>query len=301
MKHHFVTIIFLVAALKIFSQSAPISTIREIPDLLYVNESEVENDSLQRLNLVIPEGVENYPILIWIGGGAWSYVDRNVEMELARKFATAGIGVAAVGHRLSPAIWRDSSLNTGIQHPGHIEDIAASVKWLYDNAPKYKYDRAKIFIGGFSSGAQLAALLSFDDRYLEKVGLSTDIIKGLIPISGTYDIVNYYEVMKNSDRPEMADLHVKAVFGENNSDFIDASPITYLDSLSIPMLVMVDRYLINYTKIFEEKLQETAFGDFQVLYIHNLTHGELWRNISRKENSIYREMMIEFITSHVQG
>ncbi|MDX2245938.1 MAG: hypothetical protein SF052_04120 [Bacteroidia bacterium] len=73
-------------------------------------------------------------------------------------------------------------------------------------------------------------------------------------ISGTYDIVNYYEVMKNGDLPEMADLHVKA-----------------------------------------------AFADFQVLYIHNLTHGELWRHISRKENSIYRQMMIEFIQSHIEG
>ncbi|MEZ4772019.1 MAG: alpha/beta hydrolase [Bacteroidia bacterium] len=301
MKQLSLTGILFVAVLNCFSQSAPKSAIIEIPDLLYVNEAEAENDSLQRLNLVIPEGVENFPLLIWIGGGAWSYVDRNVEMDLARKFAAAGIGVAAVGHRLSPAIWRDSSLTTGIQHPKHIEDIAAAVKWLYDNAPKYQYDRTKIFIGGFSSGAQLAALLSFDNRYLEKVGLSTDLIKGIIPISGTYDIVNYYEVMKNSDRPEMADLHVKAVFGENNSDFIDASPITYLDSLSIPMLVMVDRYLINYTKIFEEKLMETSFGDFQVLYIHNLTHGELWRNISRKENSIYRDMIIEFITSHTQS
>lgn len=301
MKQTIIMGILLLTHLNVFCQPLPDSDIKEFRDLLYVQASAVENDSLQRLNLAIPEGLDHYPLLVWIGGGAWSYVDRNVEMELARKLAKAGIGMASIGHRLSPAIWRDSSLNKGIQHPKHVEDLAAAVKWLYDHAADYKYDRTKIFIGGFSSGAHLATLLSLDERYLKEVGLTKEIIKGIIPISGAYDITNYYEVLKNGGRPEMADLHVKAVFGENVQDFADASPTNYLDSLSIPMLIMTDGALFNYTRIFEDKVLETGFRDFQVLNIHNMSHGMLWRDISRKENSIYRAMIIDFINSHANS
>ena len=267
--------------------------ITELNDIDYLEGRSI--DSLQRLNLVLPEKIENYPLLIWIGGGAWSYGDRNVEMDLARKFAQEGIAVASVGHRLSAAKWRDTSLSTGVRHPEHIKDIASSVKWLYENESKYAYDRAKIFIGGFSSGAHLTALIGLDDSYLKKVGLSRNILKGLIPISGTYDIVNYHEVFKNGNRPELATLHVEAVFGNTKQDFVNASPTSYLKNLSIPMLVISDNALERYTKLFEKRIEETDFKNFEVIYAPDLNHGELWKNISFLDTSRYRSAIIEFI------
>jgi len=62
-----------------------------------------ERDSLQMLNLLVPDTQKSAPLLLWIGGGAWSYVDRNMEMNFAENLAAQGIAVASVGHRLSPA------------------------------------------------------------------------------------------------------------------------------------------------------------------------------------------------------
>ncbi|RKN83233.1 alpha/beta hydrolase [Ulvibacterium marinum] len=264
-------------------------------DLSYLSKESVSNDSLQRLNLVLPSNKENYPLLIWIGGGAWSYGDRNQEMDLAKRFAAQGIAVASIGHRLSPATWRDSTLDKGIQHPRHIEDVAASVKWLHDNADTYGYDKGAFFIGGYSSGAHLSALISLDNTYLNQVGLSIEIFKGVIPISGTYDIVDYHNVFLNGGRPELAKLHVEAVFGSTDKDFKNASPVTYLKNLSIPMLLISDNTLYNYSKLFEEKIRETEFRDMQVLYSYDLSHGELWKNISLSEKSIYRAVIVNFI------
>ncbi|GAB4411874.1 MAG: hypothetical protein OHK0039_17360 [Bacteroidia bacterium] len=279
-------------------QGQAVTGIREVPDLLYVSADAVADDQLQRLNLVLPEGQTGYPLLVWIGGGAWSYVDRHVEMGLARRLAQAGIGVASVGHRLSRAIWRDSSLSTGIQHPAHIEDVAAAVRWLCDQAATYGYDTTNLFVGGFSSGAHLAALLSLDTRYLRQVGLSPTVVRGVIPISGTYDIADYYEVLHNSNRPELADLHVKAVFGDSVEGFAQASPVSYLDALSPPpMLVMADGNLSGYTDLLQSRMLETAFRDFQVLHIHDLSHVQLWRHLSG-ERSIYRDMIVAFIWDH---
>ena len=126
----FFSILFFAVANAALSQANQKFELTEHDDLLYLDREAVENDSLQRLHLVLPKTDESFPLFIWIGGGAWAYGDRRQEMDLARRFGEKGIAVASIGHRLSPAIWRDSSLNTGIQHPEHIEDVASAVKWL---------------------------------------------------------------------------------------------------------------------------------------------------------------------------
>jgi len=268
-------------------------------NLHYISKESSDSDSLQKLNLVVPTKEEQYPLLIWIGGGAWSYVDRNQEMDLAKQFAKNGIAVASIGHRLSPAIWRDSSLNTGIQHPKHVEDLAASIKWLYENADKFGYDRDKFFIGGFSSGAHLSALICLDSTYLQQVGLSPKIFKGTIPISGTYDIIDYHNVMQNGSRPELAQLHVEAVFGNKKEDMRKASPIHYLHNLSVPILLMSDNNVYNYSRLFEDRIRATDFRSMQVVYAYDLSHGELWKNISFDDKSMYRQIMINFIKANL--
>lgn len=222
-------------------------------------------------------------------------------MDLANNLAKEGIAFASVRHRLGPAIWRDSSLNTGIKHPKHIEDVAAAVKWLYENFSKYGYDRENIFIGGFSSGGHLAALISLDSTHLNKYGLSTRVFKGVLPISGTYDIPNYYDVLSSGNRPELGDLHVKAVFGDSENDFLIASPTNYLQNLTHPFLIMCDNSLYNYTKLFEEKIIETGFRNVRVVYSYHLSHGELWRNMSGNEHRIYRNIMVDFIKGIAVG
>ncbi|HMQ63023.1 MAG TPA: alpha/beta hydrolase, partial [Flavilitoribacter sp.] len=128
------------------SQPAASFDIREFLNMPYTDGPEA--DSLQSLHLVVPQSETASPLLIWIGGGAWAYVNKDMELDLARNLGRKGIAVASVGHRLSPAVWRDPKKTEGIQHPKHAEDVAAAVKWLYDHAAEYGYDREKFFIGG---------------------------------------------------------------------------------------------------------------------------------------------------------
>lgn len=279
-----------------FGQTKTKYEVSEIRDIDYLEEQSV--DTIQKLNLAVPNGIEEYPLLIWIGGGAWSYVDRNVEMDLSKKFAEEGIAVASIGHRLSAATWRDSTLNVGIKHPEHAKDIAASVKWLYENASKYRYDRDKIFIGGFSSGAHLAALIGLDESYLKEVGLSRDIIKGMIPISGMYDVMNYHKVFATGDNPELAKLHVEAVFGNTEESFRNASPTSYLENLDAPMLLIADNAIDRYTRFFEKELKKTDFTNYKTIYVPDLNHAGLWRNISFDDSSNYRDAMVDFIMAN---
>lgn len=70
-----------------------------------------------------------------------------------------------------------------------IGDVAKSLGWVHKNIADHGGDPARIFVGGHSSGAQLAALICIDHRYLEKEGGSSDVLKGCVPVDGdTYDI-----------------------------------------------------------------------------------------------------------------
>jgi len=273
-----------------------VDNLTEYADILYIESDVVENDTLQRLNLVLPEK-ENAPLFVWIGGGAWAYVNRHMEMNLVRQFASEGMAVASVGHRLSPAVWRDSSLTEGIQHPRHIEDVATAFKWLYDHADEYGYNRDEIFVGGFSSGGHLAALLSMDEQYLAKVGLTRDVIQGVIPIGGAYDIPNYHQVFREGSRPELAVLHVEAVFGSTEEEMRAASPTSYVESMTVPMLLISENQTYNYTRILEDHVVASGFEDFSVVHVEEMGHGEFWNHLSTADTSAYRDMIVEFIHS----
>ena len=60
-------------------------------------------------------------------------------------------------------------------------------------------------MGGFSSGGHLAALLSLDERYLMAHELELKDIRGVIPISGAFDISNYHQAFVNGSNPDLAD------------------------------------------------------------------------------------------------
>jgi len=274
--------------------------ITEYPDLRYVAQALVANDSLQRLDLYVPSVASPTPLLIWIGGGAWSYVDRKMEADIARKLAQQGIAVAAVGHRLSPATWRDPSMSAGVQHPKHVEDVASAVRWLYDHAAEYGYDTDQFFVGGYSSGGHLAALLTLDPSYLQAQGLEMGLFQGVIPISGAYDIENYYQAFAEGGRPQMAETHVQAVFGYQEGDLLAASPTHYLQNHEVPMLLMTDNTVFRYTRLYEDRIREAGITDVQVVYSYEFSHADLWRNMSQAEHSRYRNILVDFILSQAQ-
>ncbi len=269
----------------------------EHSDISYLPPTKVEVDSLQRLNLVLPEGVDSPPLFIWIGGGAWSVVNRHQEMGVARGIAKEGIAVASIGHRLSSAVWIRPDLDHGVKFPAHVEDLAAAIKWLYDHADEYGYDQNRIFVGGFSSGAHLTAMVTLDPQYLEAHGLSTDIIKGLVPVSGGYDIPQYREVLGESpDFAHLQEQHVDAVFGSSKEEWDLASPTKYLDNLSAPWLMLADNDVHVYNTYFESYLRENSdFRDIEIIYVYSKTHAELWRDIAGTGESVYRDRIVRFI------
>jgi hypothetical protein len=295
MNHHLFLLCFSVILWSGCLKAQELTTyeLKEVSNILYYIDGSITDKEAQ-LNLILPEGVENAPVLIWIGQGAWAYVNKDQEMGICRKMAERGIVVVSAGHRLSPALLGGPPRHEGVQHPAHVKDIAMAFKWVYDHAEEYNYDLNNIFIGGFSSGAHLAALLAMDKRYLESLGLSTTMIRGIIPVGGGFDIPHYREDLLKED-PSYDKNHIIPVFGETHKQHLDASPTTYIDDLITPILLISEGDTYVYNKVFEELLVEKGYDKFEVLNLHNQTHAGLWRAMAADEGEVYRAYIVSFI------
>jgi acetyl esterase/lipase len=68
-------------------------------------------------------------------------------------------------------------------------DVAKAIRWTHEHARKYGGDPNTIVVMGHSAGAQLAALVCTDNRYLRAEKLPLSIVKACVPVDGdTYDV-----------------------------------------------------------------------------------------------------------------
>ena len=199
--------------------------VRTLKDVAY-STGPGADPKLQSLDLYLPEGKTNFPVVFFIHGGGWRAGDKAGEgfQNFVTTFAKAGIGVASANYRLSPAV----------KHPAHMQDVAKAFAWLYENASQYQIDRNRLFVAGTSAGGHLAALLALDPQYLQKESLSPRAIKGVMGISGVYDIANFAEVGVIPSRREQA---FEQAF-ENDARILEqASPVRLASAQAPPFLI----------------------------------------------------------------
>ena len=277
------------------AQKSNTYAIREINNLSYYNIDSLDSD-LTQINLIIPEGVENPPVFMWVGGGAWAYVDRHREMDLCRAMAKQGILMVSVGHRLSPKLLGQTKVYEGVKHPAHVTDLAHAFRWVYDHADEYGYAKENIFVGGYSSGSHLSAMLASNGEFMKAVGLSTSDIKAIVPVGGGFDIPHYRQSLIEEDSSYLEN-HIYPVFGETEEEQIAASPMTFIDDFNTPMLLISESDTYPYNVLFEKALSDLGRKNYQVLNCHNETHNSLWTKLSKDEDCIYRDYIVAYILS----
>jgi acetyl esterase/lipase len=110
----------------------------------------------QRLDLYLPKGAKDYPILVLVHGGAWIMGDNRhygLYSSLGDFLASRGIGAVLPNYRLSP----------GIKHPEHIKDVARAVAWARAHMGEYGGDTDQLFLAGHSAGGHVVSLLATDE------------------------------------------------------------------------------------------------------------------------------------------
>lgn len=282
-----------------FDLSSEVYEVEKHLDITYYEGAEKDTEK-HKLDLYLPKGLKEYPLILWIHGGAWASGDRKKEAGIAEKFAQKGIGFAAMSYRLSDGQWMNPSLTGTAKHPDHIDDCVYAFKWLHENASKYGNFQDKIFVSGFSAGAHLSALMSMDASYLKKVNLDPDQhIRGAIPVSGAYEMVAYYKVLVEAMGKETADAHVFGVFGDLKTAEI-ASPSKFLGKTKVPMFIASDNQTHDYTKLFEGMVADAGEEHISFYYDAERTHRDLYFDLLQNEKSELIQKMVDFVLATAQ-
>jgi arylformamidase len=167
----------------------------------------------QTLDVYAPIEGKNRAVVVWIHGGGWQAGDKKEVSKKPQAFVDQGFVFVSINYRLLPDV-------TIKEMAG---DVAKAIRWVHDHAKDYGGDPDTILVMGHSAGAQLAALVCTDERYLKAEELPLSVVKSCVPVDGdTYDVPMQIKTVEQ----RRADLYRKK-FGDMESQKA-LSPVTHV-------------------------------------------------------------------------
>lgn len=152
------------------------------------------------------------PVVVFLYGGSWRNGERGQYRFVGQRLAQSGALAIVADYRTFPrAVF-----------PGFVEDAAAAVAWARAHAAEHGGDPQRLYVAGHSAGAQIAALIGADARYLAPHGMTPRDLAGVIGLSGPYD----FEIAGYED-----------VFGPE-AQWPQAQPIRFVDGDEPPFLLV---------------------------------------------------------------
>jgi acetyl esterase/lipase len=196
------------------------------------------NDTLKRhlLDIYIPENVKaKAPLVVWVHGGAWMVNDKFADMSYMsstiKSIVEGGYVFASIDYRYS----------TKAVFPAQIQDCNKALEFLYKNADKYKIDKERIAVIGFSAGGHLASLmaLSNNNEIKEFTASGTKVpfkIKSVVDFYGPADLLIAAFNDTTTTSPEARLLGATPIKRPDLAK--KASPVTYVDKNDPPFLIV---------------------------------------------------------------
>jgi acetyl esterase/lipase len=88
------------------------------------------------------------PCIVWICGGGFLTMERGAHVPYLTYYAKHGYTVASIEYRLS---------NSAV-YPAPLEDVKSAIRYLRENAQKFRIDPERVAVMGESAGGYLAAM-----------------------------------------------------------------------------------------------------------------------------------------------
>jgi acetyl esterase/lipase len=272
--------------------------VRELRDVAYV-EGKGADPVRHKLDLFLPKGKKDYPTIVFIHGGCWSFGDKScagLYSAVGRFLASRGVGAVLPNYRLSP--W--------VKHPEHIKDVARAFAWTHQHIGEYSGDPDKLFVGGHSAGGHLAALLATDEQYLKAEGLSLKDVRGVVAVSGVYRIPDKVEFLWTAGdgglgaKVEFKTNPFDLVFGKDPKGRETASPVCHVCPGLPPFLVLcAAQDLPMLPEMADEfaKALKARKCDVKLLKVEGRNHNNIAFRATEPDDPVARAML-DFIAEH---
>lgn len=162
------------------------------------------------------------PVVFWIHGGGWQTGDKaNVALK-PQVLTERGFLFVSTNYRLLPDVTMDVLTR----------DVAKAVGWVHRHIADFGGDPHRIVIGGHSAGAQLAALLAVNERYLQEQNVPPAVLKGCVAVDGdTYDIPKIIATAEHRQMlygGKMFTFGHRQKFGNDPQQHVNFSAVTHV-------------------------------------------------------------------------
>ena len=117
------------------------------------------------------------PIHIFFHGGYWHSLSSRDFAFVAEGLVRNGITAVLINYALCPEVTIAEI----------VRQARAAVAWTYRNAKTFGGNPERITVSGHSAGGHLTGML-LSTKWEKEYGLAADIIKGMLPISGLFDL-----------------------------------------------------------------------------------------------------------------
>lgn len=263
--------------------------VKTVPDLTFAEPGGVE----LLLDLHLPEGVENPPLVMYLHWGGWRIGTR--KLFPLGWLVERGYAVASVEYRMS----REAIF------PAQIHDAKGALRWLRAYQHKYGYNADKVVVCGISAGGHLAALMGSSGGIKELEGTTaghldqSSRVQGVIDYCGATDFV-----LRSTNQPQHTEQPRGIVYellggavSENPHQARLASPVTHVGPGDPPVLIIhgeLDRQVLP----AQSKRLLEVYRKHELEARLHLVEGKphLWQPPTAKE----QQLILEFLSKHLR-
>ncbi|RKF38267.1 alpha/beta hydrolase [Paraburkholderia fungorum] len=121
--------------------------------------------------------VQPAPAFVYIHGGYWRAQRKEDACSMAAALTSAGVAVVMLEYTLLP----EATLAEVVR------EVRSAISWLYRHGSVYGIDPQRIHVCGSSAGGHLVGMLYADD-WQSRFNVPQDVVKGVVGLSGLYDI-----------------------------------------------------------------------------------------------------------------
>jgi arylformamidase len=180
------------------------------------------SDPKQMLDVYIPQGASDAPIIFMVHGGGWTGGDKmasNVVQNKINYFLLNGYVFVSINYRLVPEV--------GVMTEA--DDVAHALAYVQQHATSWGGDPSKLVVMGFSAGGHLVTLMTSVPSIWQGAG-AQPWLGTIVLDSAAYNVVT----IMNAPHLSLYDT----AFGTDQQLWQQASPTLQIESAPPPMLLI---------------------------------------------------------------
>lgn len=231
-------------------------------------------ETIQKLDIYAPKNGKKMPVLISVHGGGWTLGNKNPWAISAEVLMAKGIISVPIDYGLAPQYRMEDM----------IAHVRQAVAWVYKNIAQYGGDPNRLYIHGVSAGAHLASTTLMPGWHKD-FGLSKDIIKGLVAMSGIYDLCTLAQAPQAESQKALQMTIEEAQ---------RASPVYHPPTRDIPSIIAYGEKepLILYhieANSYAQVLQKTGCK-VSLIEVPDANHFDMINELANTENQVFQAL-----------